>query len=653
MWLYAGAVHHTVQDWPEYRIKAAIGYLLPFLIAAFLYSFAVQLYREAADKRVRGLIAQVLGLAVLAWIFEPHTGLKFLFWPSDTDILEAATRSSAHANPWLRGGFAWACVLAALAIFQFAAPYLRSGTQPGAFWQFAHKLTVSIIAANIGSYFAFGGVAAVLATAKLLFELDAPGEFIAKGAVLASSFSAPLILLALTPAEFEELPRTGSAKEVTSRAVSLFVRFIFIPLATVLSLMLAAYILTVLFRGGLVHARLGRGSVLYGTGIMLTALLALPDAAESRIARTFMRLWPWLLIPPTVLLFPSIFVRISDYGWTPLRYFVFLAGMWMALVMAVGFVRRYDMRIVPVLLTVLLALAAYGPWSLSEVTGRSQTNRLEALLTAKGLLAGGKWQDGQSLNWNGNEQQTIVTALDALDRTNQLHRLSPWFEGVADTPFAGTQWREAIKKKLNVGTYVRSLPPSRPYDRPLLQPYTGPLPPSTAFPRPLLPNAEPLPLPTTAADTYISFYTARPRVFLSLPSETYLCGPLELASSWIWGSGKQFNSPIGQMDMHMIGKMIFITHSDGRAEKFDLAALFSEVKESAKPASAGQANKSLTEAQARILDGKGNLKAKIAVTEAKFNITAGTVQTAEFYLILPADAMNSSAAEFAGCRLQM
>ena len=103
----------------------------------------------------------------------------------------------------------------------------------------------------------------------------------------------------------------------------------------------------------------------------------------------------------------------------------------------------------------------------------------------------------------------------------------------------------------------------------------------------------------------------------------------------------------------MIGKMIFITHSDGRALKFDLAALFSEVKESAKPASAGQTNKSLTEAQARILDGKGNVKAKIAITEAKFNITAGTVQTAEFYLVLPADAMNSSAAEFAGCHLQM
>jgi hypothetical protein len=226
-------------------------------------------------------------------------------------------------------------------------PFVKRAAQSGAFWQFNHKLAVSLLAAFVGAGLAFAGVAAIFGTAKLLFGVTIPQRFFAHAGNLACTLGAPQILLALVPSDFEELPRTGSAKEFTSRSVSLLVRYILIPLVTILSLMLAAYVLQVLWERKFYEARLGRGGLLYGLGIIITALLAYPDTGESRIARVFMRVWPWFLIPPTVLLLPSIWIRISEYGWTPLRYFVFAAGIWMALLTAAGMRWRYELRTVP------------------------------------------------------------------------------------------------------------------------------------------------------------------------------------------------------------------------------------------------------------------------------------------------------------------
>lgn len=588
MWRFDGAVRNKAEPW-GHLLGVAIAYLVPFLIAAFLYSFAIQLYREAADKRARSLIALVLGLAVLAWIFEPHIGLEFLFWPSNTDVIEAAAHSSTRANPWLGNGAAWASVLAAVAFFPFGAPYLRGGTGPGAFWQFAHKLTVSVIAAGVGSGLAYGGIAAVLLTAKLLFGFEAQAEYFTKSAVLAFCFGAPLIVMALTPSSFDELPRTGSDKEFTSRAVSLMVRFILIPLATVLSLMLGAYVVLVLWRQGFTEAKLGRGSLIYGIGIVATALLALPDAAESRIARTFMRLWPWFLIPPTILLFPSIFIRISDYGWTPLRYFVFLGGIWMALVMAVGLIRRHELRTVPVLATVLFALAAYGPLSVTEVTGRSQARQIEALLTAKGALAGGKWQEKQHLTWAHDEQQKLITALDALELTSQLGRLKPWFEDTANSPFAGTGWRASLNARLNVGTYAEAQP-----------------------------------------QTILSFKTSQPRA-VKVPSESILFGPINIYyysnASW---SG---SSPIGPLTAKPNGKVIEVSQAGGKTVKFDLNALLVNEKNGGPPLTTLKSPETPI-IEMPILEGEGDLRVKAAIAEAEVNVTQNKTR-AEFYLIFP------------------
>src|SRR5262249_25553626 len=82
-------------------------------------------------------------------------------------------------------------------------------------------------------------------------------------------------------------------------------------------------------------------------------------------------------------------------------------------------------------------LAAFGPWGVSQVTGRSQAGRLEALLTKQGVLTAGRWREGSPApSWTWSEQQQIRTALFDLAIAGQLDRLRPWFQGLACDPFA-------------------------------------------------------------------------------------------------------------------------------------------------------------------------------------------------------------------------
>lgn len=577
-------------------LAEAVYNLGPFLVAVFLYSFAIALYGEATGRRRASFAALVTGIGILFFSYSAYRGFSLLFWPSHAELAPGVvTRPGLF--PFFRADIALNLVVAALVILPFVAPYLRHQANPGAFWQFAHKLTVAFLSAGIGGALAWGGIAAIGATAALLFKIDVPTLFYSQAANIAGCLGVPVILLALAPADFEELPRTGEAREFTSLSVSLLVRYIFIPLASILSLMLAAYIVLVLSSGKFETARLGLRGLLYGSGIIITALLAYPDVQDSRLARIFMRLWPWLLIPPTVLLFPSIWIRISEYGWTPFRYLVFAAGVWMALLALIGIRWRFELRAIPSLLALILILAAVGPWSVTEVTGRSQTNHLEAFLTSEGKLANGKWQATSPPGWPFKAQQRIISAVSALDQTNQLNRLEPWFSGVPDNPFTNPgSIRENLNRKLNVGFYPSGSPSANP-------------------------------------QTLITFTTPIPRVF-RISSEGYLYGPIT-RHSFSPGAGPQLlDTPIGSLSVTLKGTIIEVHTLSDKDVAFDVAPLLAEAKNSPKASISADSGTTLKEPVMRVLSAEGSLKAQLVVARLSHNVTSGGV-TAEFFLILP------------------
>lgn len=395
------------------------------LAAAFFWSWAAALFGESVRRPLAAVAVLLAGLLVIAFAFELLRSLAvWLHWqPRDS---------------WTNIGVQQAFLLGFIAVAPTLAAYIAGRRSQPAYWQFNHKWVVAGGAALIGALLAWIGYWIILETANILFGLERSETLVRKGATVAFCFVFPLIWLTLTPQDLSEEIRTGANQEFTSRAVALLVAYILIPVTVVLSGLLAAYVVKTLVQGTFLTSRLGFTAAIYAAGIVFVALLAWPQREESGYVGLFWRAFPYLLIAPIMLLVPALWVRIAEYGWTPVRYLAVLTAIWVVIVAVCFMLPRWggDLRIITGSAALLLAITAYGPWGVADVSARSQFARLEALMIQKGWLVDGRWARPNGTGLRYPESSTVRGALEALDVADQFHRLRPWFAGQQDDPFA-------------------------------------------------------------------------------------------------------------------------------------------------------------------------------------------------------------------------
>jgi hypothetical protein len=86
----------------------------------------------------------------------------------------------------------------------------------------------------------------------------------------------------------------------------------------------------------------------------------------------------------------AIATRISEYGVTENRYLVVLATAWLlGIALYFSFRRKTDIRIIPISLCIVSALAAFGPWGATAFARRSQLDRLREMLIADEVMIDG------------------------------------------------------------------------------------------------------------------------------------------------------------------------------------------------------------------------------------------------------------------------
>jgi hypothetical protein len=409
-----------------------------FFFSAFVWTFAAGLFGESRSWKA-GLLAAFVGLITIAFTHDAGLAVRYLLHdpsePVATASLEPLVLREGGGLDLLSRRF----LTAGLLLMPLLAPFTHLPDELGAFWQFAHRLVVACLVGAVGAALAYGGLWAILATIRLLFLVDVPDRIIlAKAGVIAIFGIAPMIWLGLTPREFQDPPRRGEGKEFTSKAVALLVKFILIPVGSCLSVILGVYTVKVIADGGFATARLGYRGLLYGSGIVLVALMAYPGREDSPIVRAFWRAWPWLLAPPTVLALFAIKVRIVEYGWSQSRYLAFLTGIWLAFIMITTISPRLrgDIRLIPGLLAALLLFSSFGPWGAADVIGRSQADRLLALFERNGVVENGAWTAKSVPQWAQSDRTAIGSGLHELEVTNELWRLQPLFQEASDSPFA-------------------------------------------------------------------------------------------------------------------------------------------------------------------------------------------------------------------------
>lgn len=593
---------------PDYRQGPTASQLMLsfWCVGGFLWSWAAALWAEVHGDRLTGVLIGLGGAVLLALIF--RIDLVIPLYLSGAEAVDEGAPALPHA-----------ILLAALALAPVLAPYSARRVSQSAFWQYSHKWAISVLAGAAGSVLAFFGAFVVIGSAASLFDVQIPRWLEGDIRLTCALLVLPWIWLALTPRDFREQTRTGADQEFTSRAVWLLVIYILIPVAFALWAVLAAYVVKVLVEGSFVAARLGLTSIEYGAGLIAVVLMAWPQRNSHPLARRFWRAWPFMLIVPTVLLVPTLWLRIAEFGWTPPRYIAVVIALWIGGTMLAGVLMRgaEDLRLIVGLLAGLLAVTAFGPWGIAQVSAHSQFERLEALLTAKGLLVNGRWRENPGpIPWyradpghhaepgavvlvGESDHKIASSALEVLARTSELDRLRPWFEGQGDDPFEARKPRQSAFNSLNQKLdLLRGAPP-----------YQG----RSSPPR-------------------IVFSAVNPTV-IDLPGEPgTLVGPLNVGTAY---PRQSFETDAGQVTLSLQGKQVLADLGTTRIGSFDLAAALDNLDKQG-DVKAGQP--SAVAKKALLLRGREGSRAWLAITFVAGNLhePQASIQMTGYLLLPPA-----------------
>ena len=408
--------------------------VLAWLAASFVWVVSVDLYAESQRRspQARGLL-WLLGIAVLG----------LLLW-LDTAI-------------WLN---AWLLVGSLILALTLAGHLGRRETNE-TFWLFNHRLWLGALLAGVGAGLLGIGLSAIHETIKLLFGLTLSPHAHEYIWTVCLGFVAPVSFLAFAPRRFADPITESEQQDFTMRAAAALVKFVAVPLLLVYTAILYAYAAKIALAWELPKGTLGAMVVGYLFVGAATLLLGYPSRETGgALVRLFWRYWVWLAALPVALLFVAVSRRIADYGLTEQRYLMVLIGVWALILAAFRLAQgaRFDLRLLPGVLALLLLAASFGPGGAIGLSVLSQKAELASILSAKGMLVDGKIVprgEGAAENPLGEAAARARAIEWYLNTHHSLGLLAPWFEGHPDDPFAPGKSPEETARELLVALGLR------------------------------------------------------------------------------------------------------------------------------------------------------------------------------------------------------
>lgn len=283
-----------------------------------------------------------------------------------------------------------AILLFGLHLLVAIGPFLNKGAGK-AFWQYNKSLLLSILTSAFYSAALFIGLTIALAAADYLFGFDVKGDTYAELWMLMTGIVNTWIFLALIPSNLKTL----ESSESYPGGLKIFSQYVLLPLVGLYFVILIAYEAKIIVEWNWPKGWVSQ-MVLWYAVVGTLALLLLHPLREREGTKWIGRFGDWyyrLMIPLVFMLFLAIRRRIADYGVTEPRYIVLGLAIGLSIVVLYFlFSRRKDIRIIPIVLVCLAAIAAYGPLSAPSVSTWSQTSRLDELLVTHGFLKDGALQ---------------------------------------------------------------------------------------------------------------------------------------------------------------------------------------------------------------------------------------------------------------------
>ncbi|GHA76153.1 DUF4153 domain-containing protein [Pontibacter akesuensis] len=400
----------------KFMLVCALGLILFFTLELLVSKYKLRLHWQAS-LWLAGLVLLVLYFWLLPLELEQRHWLRFL-------MLALALHLAASYAMFL------------------------NRRDENAFWQFNKALFLRILTSALYSGVLFIGLVIAVLAMEELFSVDIDGAFYGQLWLFMVGVFNTWFFLAGVPTDVQELEHT----HLYPKGLKVFTQFVLLPLVTLYLLILYAYFGKIIAQWAWPEGWVSVLVLCFSIAGILSLLLIHPIRFEegNTWMRTFSRWFYRALFPLIILLALAIWRRVSEYGVTEERYVVMALALWLFITaLYFLFSRQKNIKFIPITLSVVALLAAFGPFSAFQVSEWSQVNRLEKLLQESKVLVNGQIQR-QHPPVSGEVEEEVSSITDYLARTHGFEALQPWFaidledSLAAATDSLGNRWQKSF-----------------------------------------------------------------------------------------------------------------------------------------------------------------------------------------------------------------
>lgn len=271
----------------------------------------------------------------------------------------------------------------------------------------------SFCIACVYSIILFLGVSAILFAVKNLLGVGIRETDYAKAAaIIFVPFAVGIFL-----SGFPSINKSLNDYEIP-KVIRILFEYILLPVFVIYMVILYIYFGKILVQGAIPKNIITNLVVWYG--LLATAFTFFISYIEdSTLLKKFIKFFPYFIIPILGMMFYSLGIRISQYGFTENRYLVMLLGVFI-LVSNIYFIiyKGLSNIAIPIMLSFFILVGTVGPLSCENIALDSQTKRLEKTLVKNEMLKDGNLMPNENIS--PEDREVILTSLRFLKERDKL-----------------------------------------------------------------------------------------------------------------------------------------------------------------------------------------------------------------------------------------
>lgn len=291
------------------------------------------------------------------------------------------------------------------------------------FWDFNLKLFLRILISAFYSLVLYSGLAIALVSLDKLFNMDIKEErYLQLFFIIIGIFNTWFFL--------SGVPKKEDEITTYPNALKIFTQYVAIPIIVIYLIILYLYTGKIILAWQLPVGWVSNLIIGFSIAGIFALLLVHPikNTENNKWISIFGKVFYFILIPLIILLYTAILRRISEYGITENRYYIFVAALWLTgIALYFIFSKEKNIKIIPISLFIVILLASLGPWGAFSVSLNNQIGRFEHLLTKNNILVEGKITK-TSTTVSPEDSDNIFSILGFLEMRKQYCKIQTWFD---------------------------------------------------------------------------------------------------------------------------------------------------------------------------------------------------------------------------------